>query len=77
MITPLTPLQKGLFYSAQKPQNLMLFLVRLPGHCSFRLSTACKITFVIVRSNTRKVHSSVTPSPAQQLNHRLCPHEGI
>ena len=31
----------------------------------------------IVRSNTRKVHSSVTPSAAQQLSHRLHPNVGI
>ena len=31
----------------------------------------------IVRSNTRNVHSSVTPSAAPQLKCRLCPHEGI
>ena len=30
-----------------------------------------------VRSNTRKVHSSVTLSAAWQLNHKLHPHEGI
>ena len=30
-----------------------------------------------VRSNTHNVHSSVTPSAALQLKHRLCPHEGI
>ena len=30
-----------------------------------------------VRSNTHKVHSLVTPSAAQQLNHRLHPHVGI
>ena len=29
-----------------------------------------------VRSNTRNVHSSVIPSAALQLNHRLCPHVG-
>ena len=31
----------------------------------------------IVRSNTRDVHPSVTPSAALQLKHRLCPREGI
>ena len=30
-----------------------------------------------VMSNTRNVHSSVTPSAAPQLKCRLCPHEGI
>ena len=30
-----------------------------------------------VRSNTRNVQPSVTPSAAPQLKHRLCPHEGI
>ena len=30
-----------------------------------------------VRSNTRNVHPSVTPSAALQLKCRLCPHEGI
>ena len=32
---------------------------------------------LIVRSNTRNVHSSVTPSAALQLKDRLHPHEGI
>ena len=30
-----------------------------------------------VRSNTRNVHPSITPSAALQLKHRLCPPEGI
>ena len=30
-----------------------------------------------VRSNTRNEHSSVIPSAAMQLKHRLHPHEGI
>ena len=30
-----------------------------------------------VRSNTHNVHSSVTPSAAQQLNRRLHPHVGV
>ena len=32
---------------------------------------------IYVRSNTCYIHLAVTPSAAQQLNHRLCPHRGI
>ena len=43
------------------------------------LFTVIYIIFTVfnVRSNTYKVHSSVTPFAAQQLNHKLCPHVGI
>ena len=58
--------------NARKWVNVEHLVMILKIHLKSKTSTV-----YIVRSNTLKVHSSVTPSAARQLNRRLHPHVGI
>ena len=53
----------------------MSYFIYVKGKLSNISHTATISGFV--RSNTRNIHPSVTPSAALQLKHRLHPHEDI